>query len=356
MASTDRHAAYLGAARFPALDGLRFLSIVPVIWHHSTTGPIAGLLGKGPVGVDLFFAISGFLITTLMLRERRATGRVAVGAFYGRRALRIFPLYYAVLALYVVRAALLPPADPVRAHFFRSLPFWATYTANWFVDFGVPHPVLFAFGWTLATEEQFYLVWPWIVRASRGRLFPVVAALLLVAAGQAVAHGLFPGALPPESLSRRVVGSIATPILLGALLAFLLDLPRGFAAAARVLGRRASAPLALAAVVAMLAVDTVPILVVQVGLALLVGACVVRPDHGLSWLTDARPVRWIGTVSYGMYLLHVSAITAARRLLPEGCSVPVVFAVAFAGTMVAAAGSYRWLERPFLGLRERLRG
>jgi peptidoglycan/LPS O-acetylase OafA/YrhL len=354
MAFTDRHAAYLRAARFPSLDGLRFLSIVPVIWHHSTTGPIAGLLGKGPVGVDLFFAISGFLITTLMLRERRATGRVAVGPFYARRALRIFPLYYAVLALYVGRAWLLPPGDPVRAHFFRSLPFWATYTANWLVDFAVPHPVLFAFGWTLATEEQFYLVWPWIVRASRGWLFPVLAALLLLAAGQAVSHGLFPLALPPESLGRRMVASIASPILLGALLACLLDLPRGFAAAERVLGRRASAPLALGAVVTLLTVDEAPLFAVQVGLALLVGACCVRPDHGLARLTDAAPLRWIGTVSYGMYLLHVSAITAARRLLPAA-SVPVVFVVAFAGTVVAAAVSYRWFERPFLGWRDRLR-
>ena len=355
MSLADRHAAYLGTARFPSLDGLRFLSIVPVIWHHSTTGPIAGLLGKGPVGVDLFFAISGFLITTLMLRERRATGRVAAGAFYARRALRIFPLYYAVLALYVVRAWLLPPGDPVRAHFFRSLPFWATYTANWLVDFGVPHPVLFAFGWSLATEEQFYLVWPWIVRATRGWLFPVLTALLLLAVDQAVAHGLFPAALPPGGLARRMVTSIASPILLGALLACLLDLPRGFAAAWWLLGHRASAPLALAAVVALLAASGAPLLAVQLALVGLVGACCMRPDHGLARLTDAAPVRWIGTVSYGMYLLHVSAITAARRLLPVGSSVPVVFVVAFALTLVMAAAAYRWLERPFLGLRDRLR-
>ncbi len=242
-----------------------------------------------------------------------------------------------------------------RAHFFRSLPFWATYTANWFVDFGVPHPVLFAFGWSLATEEQFYLVWPWIVRASRRFVVPVVAALALLAVDQAVAHGFFSVALPPGSLARRMVASIATPILLGALLAFVLEVPRGFAAVAGLLGWRASAPLALGAVVGMLAVDAVPGLAVQVGLAALVGACVVRPDHGLARLTDAAPVRWVGTVSYGMYLLHVSAITAARRVLPVGCGVPVVFVVAFAGTTVAAAASYRWFERPFLRVGDRLR-
>jgi peptidoglycan/LPS O-acetylase OafA/YrhL len=352
-AARGAHGAYLATARFPSLDGLRFLSIVPVVWHHSTTGPLAGILGKGPVGVDLFFAISGFLITTLMLRERRASGRIAVGPFYARRALRIFPLYYAVLALYVVRALSLASGDPVRDHFFRSLPYWATYTANWFVDFGVPHPVLFAFGWSLATEEQFYAVWPWIVRASRGRAFPAIAALVLTALAQAASHGALAFVLPAGGLGERIVASAATPILLGAALALGLDAPRGFAIGARVLGARVSAPLALAAVVAMLAADGVPLVALQVGLVALVGASVVRPDHGLAPLLDAAPVRWVGTVSYGVYLFHVSAISAARRILPAGSDALPVFAVAFPLTLAAAAASYRWFERPFRGLRER---
>jgi peptidoglycan/LPS O-acetylase OafA/YrhL len=355
-APVDRHAVYLHTVRFPSLDGLRFLSIVPVIWHHATLGPLPGVLGKGPVGVDLFFAISGFLITTLMLREQRATGTVSIRRFYARRALRIFPLYYVVLALYVARAWLLPAAAPERAHFFRSLPFWATYTANWFVDFDVPHPVLFAFGWSLATEEQFYLVWPWIVRATRGWRVPAVAALFLLVADQSMERGLFTAALPPGSLERRMIASIASPIVLGTLLACALHGPRGFAASARVLGHRASAPLLLLAVVGLLAVDGAPLLAVQLALALLVGACCVRADHGLRAVTDALPVRWVGTVSYGMYLLHVSAITAATRLLPHAWGVtPCVFALAFALTLGAAGASYRWFERPFLRLGDRFR-
>jgi peptidoglycan/LPS O-acetylase OafA/YrhL len=327
-----------------------------VIWHHSTPGPLPGVLGKGPVGVDLFFAISGFLITTLMLREQSATGAVSIRRFYARRALRIFPLYYVVLGLYVARAWLLPAAAPERAHFFRSLPFWATYTANWFVDFGVPHPVLFAFGWSLATEEQFYLIWPWIVRRARGWRAPVGAALFLLAVDQSMEAGLFPGALPPGSLGRRMMASIASPILLGALLACALHWPRGFAVAARALGHRAGAPLLLLAVAGLLAVDGAPLLAVQLALALLVGACCVRADHGLRAVTDAAPVRWVGTVSYGMYLLHVSAITAAKRLLPAAWSVtPCVFALALVLTLAAAGASYRWFERPFLRLGDRFR-
>lgn len=343
------HAAYRAVARFPSLDGLRCLAVVPVIWFHATTSPLPGVLGKGPVGVDLFFAISGFLITTLMLRERDALGTVSIRRFYARRALRIFPLYYAVLGLYAAHAWLLPDEAPARPHFFRSLPFWATYTANWFVDFGVPHPILFAFGWSLATEEQFYLVWPWIVRATRGLHVPVLAAVVLLAADQSMERGLFPGMLALDSLGRRMIASIASPILLGAMVACALHGPRGFAACARLLGHRACAPMLLLTVVGLLATDGAPLFALHLALALLVGACCVREDHGLRALTDAAPLRWVGTVSYGMYLMHASAIAAARRLLPAAWSAtPCVFALAFALTLVAAGASYRWFERPFL--------
>src|SRR5450631_4176118 len=102
------HDAYLATRHFGALDGLRCFSIVPVVWHHCTPRPLPGLLGKGPAGVDLFFCISGFLITTLLLREKSRTGQIALHGFYVRRALRILPLYYAVLLSYVAFAALLP--------------------------------------------------------------------------------------------------------------------------------------------------------------------------------------------------------------------------------------------------------
>jgi peptidoglycan/LPS O-acetylase OafA/YrhL len=352
-----RHAAYLGTAHFASLDGLRFLSIVPVVWHHSTLGPLPGVLGKGPLGVDLFFAISGFLITTRLLREQRGRGDVAVGQFYARRALRIFPLYYAVLGVYALRAWFVLPPSPVRAHFLQSLPFWATYTADWFVDVAVTHPIIFSFGWSLAVEEQFYLLWPWIVRATRGALFPVAAALLLLAADQGAESGLFAGGLPLSGLAHRMIVSLSTPICLGALLAYALDRPRSFAVASRLLGARASAPLAFLALAALVVADGTPLFAVHVTLALLVGACCARPDHGLTALTDARPLGWVGRVSYGVYLLHVSAITAWKRVLPAAwISAPLVFALSFAASLALAAASYRWFERPFLRLGHLFRG
>ena len=352
-----RHTTYLATAHFASLDGLRFLSIVPVVWHHSTFGPLPGVLGKGPVGVELFFAISGFLITTRLLRERRARGAVAIGPFYARRALRIFPLYYAVLALYVLRAWLFLPEGPQRAHFFHSLPFWATYTANWFVDVAVTHPILFSFGWSLAVEEQFYLVWPWILRATRGFLVPVALALLFVAVDQASEQGLFAAVLPGGGLAHRMITSISTPICLGGLLAFALDRPRSFAVMARVLGHRAGAPLAFLGLAGLIYADGPPLFAVHAALVLLVGACCLRADHGLARLTDAAPVRWIGTVSYGVYLLHVSAISAWKRILPAAwLSAPLVFALSLAVSLALAGASYRWFEAPFLRLGNRFRG
>ena len=154
MAGGSPHRAYLDTSRFPSLDGLRCLAILPVIWHHSTPRPLPGFAGKGPLGVHLFFAVSGFLITTLLVREHRRTGTLSLSRFYVRRSLRIFPLYYSVLALYAARAWLLLSPSPMRAHFLHNLPFFATYTANVLVDFDVPHPVIFGFSWSLATEEQ----------------------------------------------------------------------------------------------------------------------------------------------------------------------------------------------------------
>jgi len=192
------------------------------------------------------------------------------------------------------------------------------------------------------------------VRASLGWKLPVGVAIALHLAEQAVGHGIFHDVLPP--LGRRVVASIAAPICLGALLAYALRQPRGFAAAWALLGHPASAPLALLAVTAMLWVDGVPLVAVHLGLTLLVGACTIRSDHGLRALTDAAPVRFVGTVSYGMYLFHVSMVTLSKRVLPPAWSgTGWVFALAFALTLAAAAASHRWFEQPFLRLRDRLR-
>src|SRR5260221_4943518 len=196
----DRQELFQEAKYFPFLDGLRALSILGVVWHHAGgTRLLAGPLSRGYHGVSLFFVISGFLITTLLLRERKRTQGISLRKFYLRRALRIFPLYYAVLALYVVMVVYIERGSRAGVEFIQNLPFFATYTSNWFVKLGADRTI-FYFAWSLATEEQFYLVWPWIVLHAGPRLRPVAFAIGLLA-----------------------VACISVPICLGAVAAYLTD-------------------------------------------------------------------------------------------------------------------------------------
>lgn len=346
------HSTFAGSQRFASLDGLRCLAILPVIWHHSTPRPLDGLLGRGPLGVHLFFAISGFLITTLLLRERETQGGVDLKAFYARRALRIFPLYYLVLALYAVRGLFWLPDAPLRTHFFASLPYYATYTGNWFVDYGVPHPVVFGFSWSLATEEQFYLLWPFVLFAARGWRVPFVVMASLFALDFATEHGWLSLLLSSEGLGVRMVTSISAPICLGALLAIALHHRRSFRWLAVVLGHRASAPLAAVLLGALIAAEAAPLWSIHLAMVALVGAVCIRPDHGLRAPLELSPVRYVGLVSYGLYLFHVSAITGVRLWWPQAGAF-VVFSLATGLSLAVAAASYRFYELPFLRLKRR---
>lgn len=348
------HERYLETRRFASLDGLRCLSIVPVIWHHSTPRPLSGLLGKGPAGVDLFFCISGFLITTLLLREKARTGSIHLPNFYARRALRILPLYYVLLIAYTVFALCLPEDAPQRAHFLGALPLYASFTANWLVNFGVGFPILFSFAWSLCVEEQFYAFWPWLVgRLSRSGA--LAAMLALVGCDLLAERGAFGPLLPAGSLALRVITSFAAPIGFGSLLALLLDDTRGFHWLRALLGARWSAPLALFSV-GVCAVWPVPRLGLQLALTALVGACVIREEHGLTRLFRARAPAYVGRISYGLYLLHLTAIGSVRRLFPAHAdsarfvfwlSLPIAFGLAWL--------SERYLEAPFSILRARFR-
>src|SRR3954454_21644367 len=128
-------------SHFGSLDGLRCISIVAVIWSHGPGQQATSvLLGSGRLGVNLFFAISGFLITTILLRERRSTGDISLRRFYARRALRIFTSYYTALGVYVFPSRLSFPSASATA-FFMSLPYFLTYTSNRFV----PSPSVFGY-------------------------------------------------------------------------------------------------------------------------------------------------------------------------------------------------------------------
>lgn len=348
---SERAEAFLRTRYFDSLDGLRCLSIVAVIWHHAA-GPKEGLLGRGYLGVNLFFAISGFLITSLLLRERARTGTVDLPAFYMRRSLRIFPLYYLVLMLYTALVLLMERGSAPGQQFLANLPAFATYTSNWFVDLHSGNRVIFYFAWSLATEEQFYFMWPWVVRFAGRWYVPALfmGGLLTIAVIATTGIGL--GWFDPKVLLVRVAAGIAPAICFGSLFAVALHREAGFRWADQLLGQIWSAPVTLGVLAVALAIPSTPELLIEALMACLVVACCVRPDHLLRPLLSNRLVRHIGMVSYGMYLLHMLAINASRRMLSAHDGV-AVFLVGLALTVLIASLSYRYIERRFLDLKER---
>lgn len=310
----------------PALDGLRGIAILLVIAFHFVGQPFGG-----GYGVDLFFVLSGFLITTLLLEERATTGRIGLGSFYARRARRLFPALAAVLCAYLVynavfgRNALATVAD--YGLYFGNIYFVVSHKAD---NTGLGHL------WSLAQEEQFYLLWPCLMLVFARAKRPVywISALLvaLVAYRFAlIAHG--------ASMTRlyRAPDTHSEGLLLGAALAFLRR--QGFVA-----GEWAG-KLGLALTIPTVAAGNwrfgLPIF--ELGAFLLVAAAVGNTDiaRGLS----VRPLVWLGTLSYSLYLWHFPvlwAFHANNRLLALGVS------------FLLAWLSYRYVERPFRRRRARV--
>lgn len=346
------HERFLAASYFPGLDGLRALAISAVVFHHSTSRPLPGFIGRGHLGVQLFFCISGFLITALLLREKRESGSIALGRFWIRRSLRIFPLYYTVLGLFALFMAF-ADTSPARAQFFGNLPFLLSYTGNWWVNYGVPHPVVFGFAWSLATEEQFYALWPPLLKASKRASLALVALLCLLGFDQLAERGGLAFALTRHGPVERIVTSFSSSIALGALFALVLDGPHGHRLA-KWLGHSLALPSCAALALLLVVRPVEPFLCFEFTAAALVAAAALREDGGRFRLLSSTPLVQVGKASYGMYLFHVPVIGGLRRVFPEffGSSLGF-FAAAFLITFALASASHRYFEMPFIRLRSR---
>lgn len=345
---------------FGSLDGLRAVSIIGVIWFHSWWGTpyysrleAMPVLRQGSYGVHIFFVVSGFLITTLLLREMDRYGTISLRDFYIRRALRIWPLYYAVLLFYVLNA-LVFERGTVRAHsFLHYLPSFATFTYTWFISSKWPGG-MFNLAWTLSTEEQFYFFWPFVLRLLRS--FRSSALIVgIIAIRMAADHHLIDRFLPPGWLPTRIVLSVSVAICMGVLLAQALHSPSGFKILGRLFGSKAAAPVMLVAMFLCLAPAHPPMFVAYLATTGLVAACVVREENGLASLLRLRPVAFIGMLSYGMYLMNSVSIHAVHFVLARLGSEfpPLIFILALGLAVCGAYLSYRYYESPFLRLKNR---
>jgi peptidoglycan/LPS O-acetylase OafA/YrhL len=329
-------------------------ALLVLLFHFEAPG-----FSHGYLGVDLFFALSGFLITVLLVEEARETGRIDLPAFYRRRALRLFPALGVLLLLLTFYAYVLRPAGrgiPLGSEILAA----ALYVTNWLTAFGVLSPRgILSHTWTLSIEEQFYLSWPLIFLlgcrggAPRRGLLWTAAALALASA----ACRLFLLSRGGEGI-RAYFGldTRADELLIGCVAGLLVSTrpPLGRSRTLRVLGGLSFFCLLLAA--SGLLMSHGSYLPAGVPLAALgtvgVIASVTAPGMDpLRSVLEAPPLVWIGKISYGLYLWHM--IVAHAFLKSSWMGRWWTPAAGVGASIAVAAGSYVLVERPFLRLRRR---
>jgi peptidoglycan/LPS O-acetylase OafA/YrhL len=371
-----------GQRYLPGLDGLRALAVAVVVAYHLGLG----WAGGGLLGVGVFFTLSGYLITDILVGQWRSAGAINLKKFWIRRARRLLPALFTVLAVVAVWVTIGYPGelsmvrgDTVAAALYVTNWWFIAQNASYFSRFGPPSPITHL--WSLAVEEQFYLIWPWLVLAAcvagrriartlaEGRELPwlrwagiAVTLLLAVASFVALEAVFHPGVDPTrayEGTDTRAGG-----LLVGAALAIGWPTRR--------MVRRPNCPLLLdAAGMAGLAVIGVLIwrtteysafmfrggmVVLSVATAVVIAA-VVHPHSRVGRLLGIAPLRWLGVWSYGIYLWHYPLIVlTAPGGNPDSQPISGGKQVMLAAAAVlAAALSWTLIEEPIRsGRRPRL--
>jgi peptidoglycan/LPS O-acetylase OafA/YrhL len=357
--------------RAPGFDGIRALAVLIVIGFHEGASGLSG----GFLGVDIFFVLSGFLITDLLVSGYDRAGRMDLAGFWIRRAWRLLPALAVMLVVVTAAASVIEASQ--EASLRLALLAAATYTSNWYqilyhVSYfaaagqaGAPPPLDHL--WSLAIEEQFYLVWPLIVWCVivwlAGRRARVTCALIGPAVSAlAMALQYAPGGDP----SAVYYGSDthASALLIGAALALAWPL-RTLVASPAVHNRR----LDIGGVVglAILAwaaghfsggdpvVYPVGLLLAAFGAAAVVAAA--AANGVIAAITGWPPLRWIGVRSYGIYLWHWPVIALSTALVGPAASSPWLWLAETGVTIAVAAASWRFIEMPIMrdGLRVTVR-
>jgi peptidoglycan/LPS O-acetylase OafA/YrhL len=369
MVAAARREDKAGSGALPGLDGYRALAVLLVLLFHARIGdPPHAFLEVGWIGVQLFFVLSGFLISGLLLRSKNQPLGPYLRAFYGRRFLRIAPLYYGYISLLLAAVLLTHRETPTTSQFL----FAATYTYNFFhaSSHFVPSMTMTHL-WSLAVEEQFYFVWPLVLYfcperwLKRFLVFLVVMGPLVRLATYFVLKLLGPVVLGKTALALYVLPiTHADAFALGALASQYSGRPSW---------RLGAGVVALALVAGLSACiafpDTAPFSSLGYPLAMprgygyawsytlinLVGAVLILAlinRRFLPWFFESRPMSYLGKISYGFYVLHYPLQDVVQRALPHGpfllrliVLVPLV--------VVVAGASYRWFESPLLKLKDR---
>lgn len=338
--ATLKHDEYLAIRHFAALDGLRAIAAVMVVFSHF--GGTKWHAMSGWLGVHMFFVISGYLITTLALREEGRKGRVSLRNFYIRRAFRIMPVYYVVLGATVLLHYL--RGEYTSYNVTEVLPYYLTFNNEYIAG------QIFQHSWTLAIEQKFYLVWPLLAFAlgalTLGKRLTVIAtAITLLAAALIVPFYTY----GPASY---------IVILTGCLLAVLLHYPRGFALLRYLTFPVCGMVFAVAVVVVQInageflaAFGGEDVLVITYGLAVALMLPGLFNGGPLLPLLANPVMRFIGERSYSLYLVQAITGTMIAATFPvlRIERTATVIAVTIASLIVADV-LYRWVEMPMIGV------
>lgn len=341
----------------PALDGLRGLAVLIIVVYHANGLVNRSVLSGGFLGVDMFFVLSGFLITALLLQEQQREGRLYLGRFFGRRGLRLLPALYFFLVLHGLYVWL--TGLPLRAEL-EYLVSAGLYFSNWMdhvfpnaVSIFPPHGVAgLGHLWSLSLEMQFYVVWPFVVLTALSlsrRTSTAVATLVgLLVAIVGYRWYLFETGVNVLGLYERTYAR-ADALIMGALLAVLwlrVDLPRRLGSLVVGLGAAA------VVVVFILRMRLTDPFLWKGGLTLFAAAVALLLFVVLSNDLVARALRWpplvaVGIVSYGVYLWHAPVYDVVARY---GVTWAPPLRVAVAALLTACFTVVSWLlvERPFL--------
>jgi peptidoglycan/LPS O-acetylase OafA/YrhL len=345
---------------FDSLDGVRGVAVLTVMLYHARLGSFRG----GFLGVDIFFVLSGFLITGLLFREWEQTGSVDLKRFYLRRALRLLPalLVLLLLALAFPRVFIPRLEDGQSPRLWMAALASISYASNWVRAFDLADMSFLQHTWSLGIEEQFYTLWPLgllLLLKARNRRLACLTVVCTGIIGSAVLRALrWQGR---ESLLRDYY-SLETrldSLLIGCLLALLLSwglVPKTSRWVATVRAAAIASVVALAVMINR-AEYTGPatyhwllfVAALCVGIVLL--HLVHCPSRAMEAVLTLPALVWLGRISYGVYLWHSpiqTGVFGEARILRLGVTGPLRIAIPFVVTIAVAAVSFYLLERPIL--------
>jgi peptidoglycan/LPS O-acetylase OafA/YrhL len=347
------HAEFLGLRRFGALDGLRAIAILLVFTAHQR-GELWPVF-HGATGVTLFFVLSGFLITTLLLREEDRTGKVDFRSFYIRRTFRIYPMYLGIVALYCVLILGLGMDAGRRGLWVDNLPFivWFPEHLPFFRTTEVFPP--FSGAWSIGIEEKFYLVWPvlgfvllarWkraripalVIVAASSLLTSFVDPLMFLAPYQHLAFGALAAVLLHRESTYRAVALLGRPAVLMATTCVAVALQFAFGTEVYFYG-------------SLYGLDGFVLALVVAGLVTVRAAA-----PGVAWLSS-RPMVFLAAISYTFYLAHGFVVNAVEMVVPEawGRSGSLVSGILGLGLSIYACSLiHRMYEEPLRAYGVRL--